>query len=487
MKKLFNTRKFKYGSLSIIFAVVFIAIVIVLNLVVESITERFSLTQDITTDGIYTISDTTKDMLNNLSENVSVYIMMTQEQAEANSGFKEANEVLKRMVSQSGSMMSIEYVDLTTNPSFRNNFSSPDSVVPGSIIMKSSKRDIVIDVNDLYSSSYDFQTGESYTSGYQADQKFASSLHYVTTEDIPNVAFITGHGETLTNEPFNDIFSNNSYAISEIELLSEDIPEDIDMLVIYAPTSDFSEGEIEKLNEYLTRPVNNNLIMINSPEMSSLERLNRYMSEWGVSAGSNLVVDPERAYGADPTSIISEMVSHEITDDIINSGVANVVVPLATDIEVVYEQDNYRSTAVLMQSSDTSYGKDFSSETAIEDLTQASGDAQGPFPLMVLSTDYQYIKNESTTHNVLFVASAYMVASSLLEDPSFQNANIITSSLDFMNPSVDAVIVEPVEFSSPVLNLVGNQAITILIIFAVILPLCFIGLGIFVFIRRKNK
>ncbi len=487
MKKMFNSRKFKYGSFSMLFAIIFIAIVIVINLVVESVTERFSLTQDITPDGLYTISETTQTMIKDLTDNVTIYVMMTEENAEANAGYQDANEVLKRMVSYSGSMMSIEYVDLTTNPSFRNNFSDPDSVIPGSIVMQSSKRDIVIDINDLYSSSYDFQTGESYTSGYQADQKFASSLHYVTTEEIPNVAFITGHGEITNNDSFNNIFTSNSYSVSEIELLNEDIPEDIDILVLYAPTSDFSEEEIIKLNEFLTRPVSNNLIVMNYPEMSSLERLNRYFAEWGVEAGSNIIIDNERAYGSDPTNIVAELVSHEVTDEIINSGVANVVVPFATNLNVLYEQDGYRTTSILMQSSDASYGKDFSTGETIDDITQQADDATGPFPLMVLTTDYQYVNNESTTHNVLFMATANTVSPSLIDDASFQNASLITSALGYMNPSVDAVIVEPVEFSSSVLNLVGSSAITIFILFAIVLPVCFIGLGIFVFIRRKNK
>ncbi len=487
MKKFLNSKKFMHGGMSLLFLVIFIAVVIVINLVTETLTEQYALTQDITADSIYTISDTTSEMLNNLEEEVVVYLMMTEAQAEANSGFSNANELLKRMVGNSDGMFRVEYVDLTQNPSFRDNFTSPDSIVPGSIVMQSSKRDTVIDVNDLYSSSYDFSTGESYTSGYQADQKFASSLHYVTTDELPKIAFITGHGEYVDNESFNDIFSFNSYEISELELISEDIPEDIDFLVIFAPSTDYSEEEITKLNEYLTRTESNNLIVVSTPEFYTLERLNRYLSEWGVESGSNLVADPSRAVGSDPTTIVPELLSHEITDEIIASDSGNIITALTTELNVTYEADGYRTTSVLMQSSDSSYGKDASTGEAITDITQQSGDADGPFPLMVLSTDSQFISNVSTYHHVLFVSTYNTLSPDILSDDSFKNSSLITSAIGYMNPSVDAIEIEPIEFSSPYLDIVSETAIAILVVLVILIPLCFVGVGIFVYIRRKNR
>ncbi len=487
MKKLFDSKRFKHGSISIVFAVVFIAIIIVLNLMVGAIGDRFNLSMDITVDGIYTVSDTTVDMLQNLEEPVSVYIMLSEEVVETNAGFLDANELLKRMANYSNGMLSIEYVDLLQNPNFRNNFTNPDSIISGSIVMQSSKRDNIIDIYDLYDTSYDYQTGEEYTSGYQADQVIASSLHFVTTDEIPKAAFITGHGEVADNESFNAIFSSNSYELSQIQLINEEIPEDINTLIINAPTTDYSEEEIAKINEFLSLEVNNNLIVVYSQNMYELELLNRYLSEWGAEPGENIVIDTERAANPNPAIFIPELLSHEITDPIIQSEVEAVVVPGTTDINVTYDASGYRTTTVLMQSAESSYGKNFLSGETIDDITKQEGDAEGPFPLMLLTTDYQYVDNEPIYHNVVFISSPELIGTSVLDNAAYQNKSLITSVVDYINPDVDAVIVEAIDYKNISMVVTAGAATAVLVVCVILLPLVFVAVGIVVFIRRKNR
>ncbi len=487
MKKLLDSKRFKHGSISVLFAVIFIAIVIVVNLMVGAIGDRFNLSMDITVDGIYTVSDTTVDMLQNLEEQVSVYIMLSEEVVETNQGYLDANELLKRMVNYSNGMLTLEYVDLLQNPNFRNSFSNPDSIISGSIVVQSSKRDHVIDIYDLYDTSYDYQSGQEYTSGYQADQVIASTLHYVTTDEIPKAAFITGHGEVVDNASFTSIFSSNSYEMSEIALINEDIPQDINTLIINAPTTDYSEEEINKLNEFLSLEVDNNLIVVYSQNMYELERLNRYLSEWGAEPGENIVIDTERAANPNPAVFIPELLSHEITDSIIQSGIEAVVVPGTTDINVTYESNGYRTSTVLMQSADSSYGKNFLSGETIDDITKQSGDPEGPFPLMVLTTDYQYVDNEPVYHNVVFIASPDLVSSTVIDNSAYQNKTLLTAVIDYINPSVDAVMVEAIDFQNVAMVVTASAGTAILVIFVILIPVAFLAIGILVFIRRRNR
>ncbi len=472
IKKFLNSKKFKHGGISVLFAVIVIAVIIVLNLLVESLTERFNLKQDITAEGLYTVSDTTIDMLEGLTEEIQVYIMLPEDEVVANSGYNTANELLKKMVGYSGGKLSLEYVDLLTNPSFRNNFNSADDIVTGSIVMKSSKRDQVISINDLYATSYDFESQQEYISGYQADRKFASTLHYVTTEELPSVAFITGHGEIVDNAVLTETFVSNSYNVSEIALINEEIPEDIDMLVINAPTTDFTEEEIAKLNEYLTRSISNNLIYVHNLQAGELERLSRYLSEWGVTPGTGVIVDTERAAGANAAMFVAELNSHDITSQITTDA---FVIPGATNLEILWDQDGYRQVTSLAQSS------------ASATLEGTEEEIDAPYSVVALSQDVQYINNESVTHNVLFFSSWESISEYMLENSAFQNSNFLTASLDFMNPSVDAVLVEAVDFGNPQMVITGDTSMILLVILVILLPLAFIAMGIVIFIRRKNR
>ncbi len=471
IKKALNSKKFRYGGIAMLFTVIIIAVIIVLNLLVESMTERFNLKQDITAEGIYSVSDTTIDMLENLTEDITVYIMLTESEVTSNSGYNTANELLKKMVGYSGGRLSLEYVDLLVNPNFRNNFENPDAIFSGTIIMKSSKREQIIDINDLYDTSYDFNTGEEYVSGYQADRKFASAVHYVTTEELPSAAYTTGHGEIIDNASLTGVFTSNSYSVGEVALLTEDIPEDLDMLIINAPSTDFSEEEIEKLNEFLTRSTTNSLIVTYNAQAGELERLYRYLTEWGVDPSGGIIVDAERAAGANAAMFVADLNEHDITTQI---PVDAVIVPGATNLEVLWDTEGYRSTNILAQSSGSAY-------------VEGDESLDAPFPVVVLTQDNQYVDNESIIHNVLFIGGWEMTSEYLLDNSAFQNNNLLTASLDFMNPSVDAVLVDAVDFTNTQMIVTGNTAIVILILTVIILPLAFIVIGIAVFLRRKNK
>ena len=60
---IFKNKRFKYGSLSVVFTVLFIAMIIVLNLIVTSIDEKVGLRIDLTQTQLYSISEDTDTAL----------------------------------------------------------------------------------------------------------------------------------------------------------------------------------------------------------------------------------------------------------------------------------------------------------------------------------------------------------------------------------------------------------------------------------------
>jgi ABC-type uncharacterized transport system involved in gliding motility auxiliary subunit len=78
MKKVrFSGRKLKYGSMTIVFTVLFIAAAVVLNILVNVATERFGLRLDLTDNRMYEISDETKLFLqNDLKENIKIEVFL---------------------------------------------------------------------------------------------------------------------------------------------------------------------------------------------------------------------------------------------------------------------------------------------------------------------------------------------------------------------------------------------------------------------------
>ena len=72
---------------------------------------------------------------------------------------------------------------------------------------------------------------------------------YVTSDDVPVVYNITGHGEKEYGM-VTSMIRQAHYEVEDLQLLTSDIPEDADMLLIFSPQNDFSAEEIEKLDVY---------------------------------------------------------------------------------------------------------------------------------------------------------------------------------------------------------------------------------------------
>ena len=52
----FNKRNFKHGTLAVVFTVLFLAAVVVLNVIVNIVSDRFDTTADLSDSGIYTLT-----------------------------------------------------------------------------------------------------------------------------------------------------------------------------------------------------------------------------------------------------------------------------------------------------------------------------------------------------------------------------------------------------------------------------------------------
>ena len=74
-KKPFNTRKLKYGSISVAITAVFIAAVVLLNVFATQLTDRYGLKIDTTKEQIFEISDQSVDYLKGLKEEISIDVM----------------------------------------------------------------------------------------------------------------------------------------------------------------------------------------------------------------------------------------------------------------------------------------------------------------------------------------------------------------------------------------------------------------------------
>ena len=119
-----------------------------------------------------------------------------------------------------------------------------------SLVVECGERSRYIPYTDIYitdASMYSY----SYSTSFDGEGAITSAIDYVTNPDQPTAYTLTGHGEGSLPATFSESLEKDNITVSELSLLNMDeIPEDADLLIIYAPQSDISADEAEILSDY---------------------------------------------------------------------------------------------------------------------------------------------------------------------------------------------------------------------------------------------
>ena len=126
IKKMFSSKSSRNGTYSVGLAVIVIAIAIVINLVAGQLPEKVK-SMDLTTQNLYTLTDDSVKLINNLKQDVTLYVLSAE-----NSADDTVVRTLENYEDES-SHIKVEYVDPAVSPNF---YSSYTDAAPsdGSII-----------------------------------------------------------------------------------------------------------------------------------------------------------------------------------------------------------------------------------------------------------------------------------------------------------------------------------------------------------------
>ena len=309
-----DRRQLKSGSYILVVTVVLLAVIITLNVLVAALpTQNTEL--DISEKQLYTIGDTTKGVVDKLTEKVEMFYIVEEGNED-----KNVAQMLSSYASLS-SNITLKNVDPAVDPKFASEYIA-EEVKSGSVIFHSEKRSTVVSSSDMYrysvegygEMSYDelnemymeFYYGGYSQYGYQfpdytqlfyGEQAFTSAIDYVTTDELPKLCAVAGHGETELDDTYKDYVSTENYALEELSLLTSDIPDDAEALLLNKPTSDLTEEEADKLASYVKG--GGDLIVVTACDIyteAELPNLAALLAEFGMKAEEGLVLEYDSSH-----------------------------------------------------------------------------------------------------------------------------------------------------------------------------------------------
>ncbi len=455
----------KGGSYSIIVTAIVLAILVAVNVLVNALPTATT-KYDMTSTNLYSVTSSTKAVVNALEKDVDIYWIVQADQE---------NDVIENLLGKYESLSS--HITVTKKnpdvyPTFASQYTEED-VPNNSLIVVCGDKSRFISYNDIYLTDVDYST-YSYVYSFDGEGAITSAIDYVISDELPKIYKLEGHGEEdLPTEVSNQIEKENM-EVETLSLVSEgEVPDDADVLLIYAPETDISEEEAEIIENYIDNG-GKVLAIAGETENGMLTNLSSVLSYYGVESTDGIVVEGDSSHYAfqQPYILLPTIESNTITDPLIESSY-NVIFPIAQGLKIT----GSKATS-LLTTSDSSFSK--AAGFNLTTYEKEDGDTDGSFSVAVsISAD-----NDG---QLIWFASNYFLQDTYNAYSSGANLDLVMNAFSSLIGERDAVSIRSKSLSYNYLTIPDSTASMLKAWMIGIIPVVFVIYGIFTVIDRRKK
>lgn len=290
---------------------------------------------DLTENKIYTLSQTSKDQIQSIEKEITIYIY----------GYDESSNYVTFVKQYAEYNKNIKYEIVTTESNYEivNRYGLDDSS-SGSMVVVCGDKDVTLNPSEDFS-TYDYQNG-SYTTVDLTEEKITNAILNVSTDNPKKIYLVTDHGEYVEKyvSTLVDDLENVVYECETLKLLSAtEIPEDCDVLIFLNPESDITENEAQIVKNY----VNNggNMFVSWFKDINSTTDFTNFQSVldlYGAGVEKGLLYEGNsNYYYYYPYYLMpSASSSSSVTEDIANSGYRLLLLESQRVLENTVQEEN---------------------------------------------------------------------------------------------------------------------------------------------------
>ena len=492
-KRKLNIRSFKHGTMAIVFTIVFIAVVVVLNVVVGIISERFDTTADLTDTGIYSLSEDTETYLTSqLESDVTITVLMTEKEFEdQGSTYKQVNEILKK-INMATDHVTLSYIDLDQNPNYTSQFTG-ETLAESYIVVESEAtgRHRIISPYDYFTFNEDYLTYYSYyvVEGSNIEQEAVSAMMYVSNEDLVRVAFTEGYGEE-DSSTLQTVLEKNGYSVETINLVTiSEIDPEIDIVVMFAPSMDVDNENLAKLDKFLDNNAQfgKTVFYFASTSQPQTPNIESFLNDWGLSVGYSAVGQSDQNY------LISMYSSYAHLQQILDTDYAgntygNTLYTFASDLRPVIQiwEDGARGNVeqeILMTTYDNAFlypldlteDEEFSFDTA----------ESGVFNDAVVA--YRVHSSSQDISRLAVFGSTQLTSSTFMSMSNANNQDFFINMFNYISGKEDSITIKSKTFSNITFEMSADTANKLAFVLCAVIPVVVIALGIVIWVRRRHR
>lgn len=495
--KQFDKKTLKYGSASIVLAVVFIVLVFVLNLVVTSLTERFNLFVDLTKEQLYEISDATHSLIADTKDEEIKFIFLTPlDELDANPYAKNV-KTLALEYEEKYPNITIEYIDMLKNPGAVAKYRKDYTLTDTTVIVESAKRFTAFDMSTCFVYTQD-ESGAYQYYAFNAEYRFTAAIIKVTRDEMPRALFTSNHSETIPVQ-LKSLLVDAGFTVENIDLSQKDIPADTKLVIINDPQTDLTGIESEtsgisettKLSRYLNG--GGNAMVFIDPETPVLKNLDELLKNWGIGVlhGYQVLDDQNSISSMDSRALIARYENDYVADDEVDftsfhSRLSSIENPIKTvffdalPMEILPLTDVTHSVGAILSSYPTSYVPKNNSENLYK----------GSLPLLVAGARREFDEELAETKvNYLIVGGSTYFASDVFlgtYQNTYGNTEIVKSIVSKITDETMLLDIRYKEFNDTKLTIDNKTSQNWLIVLVTALPALVLLSAFFVFLKRRH-
>ncbi|MFA6309357.1 MAG: GldG family protein [Clostridia bacterium] len=479
--KSINTKSLKYGSISAVLTIVVIALVIIVNLIVNSMATNNVLPMkwDLSANQIYSLDNKSIDILKALNKDIEIYALYSESEAQKSSVILQVKEVLQQYEKYS-THIKVIYVDPDLEPGITSKLdpTGTNGLSKGNFVVISGKKTRVLTNDDITVAVYDENTGEQTDARFVGEQSFTGAIKYVISDFTPVIYFLSGHGEGGLDTNYTIIkkqLQANNYDVKSVNLIvTKKIPSDAKILMIPGPKADLTPAEKASISEFLNNGGKAVFMFdyleskVKFPEFESL------LTSYNIGIDYDKVKENDSSMTAqgDPFSFLLNIPANDVI-----TVPSQMVLSNSRSIGILSNAKSTLTVTSLVKTSDKAVG--------IQIDKSNGNNINGPLNLAVAAEN----KGTEKASKVIVMGNAYFISDEAANQSGqyYQYGNdFFTQAMNWMIDQTDSVVIDSKSYLPTALTISDAQVQLIGILTVLVFPLLILGTGLFVWLRRRH-
>lgn len=495
-------KNIKFTTIAWIMAIMLLVIMIPINIFASVFNKKY----DLTSNKMYSLTDTTVNYLNSLDEIIDFYFLMEMDdlrEAQEAALYGEVDEdgmstsvsALIGMLDAYAEFDCINFVDIDPdkNPDIAQEL-NPDGFINlsiGDMVLKCGDNVKRIQGTAMYSNVYD-SNGNPTAELFHGENLITGAIKSVVEGQMPSVYFLTGHGEKTIESDYTQFrknLKNFNYEAKELNLMTADaVPEDAAIIIVAAPQSDITDEEHAKLVDYMDRGGNLSLLMSPNNKDFDYANLADIMLQYGLAMDYNIVSETSADYhvSGDENTILVNLVDSsanaseeavDLTSSLIEAESIYPYMPASRSFYTVQTENAADLiTCPLIETYDTALGKPYGG-TAVDPDEQA-----GILYLAAYSQD----RTRNNSKVVVMGNAEFIDDEHVSEDYTIVPVMLYLSTISWMYGSDIDMGVPDKTLTSDQMLLATKEDTNAMLAMLYAAPAVVAAIGILIWYRRRN-